>query len=232
MNSVRNALTRKIGPAPAWIWAVVVGVAIYFYRRRTGATQTATDSGANQTLGYYGPYGNNAYPITGSGGGGNGSGSGDTSGSGGSNGSSNGSSGGGGGTAPPNVIVNPPANNPASPTTPAPPKPPSGKRRPKVGSKAGPHGAIVAPYGSKKPPPKEGYTAIGTGGGGWIYKPDKPGGKKTGTRSSASTANTRSGKATTKGNTSANAGKSRNRSSGGVSAAPPKTTKGRKVTKR
>lgn len=48
-----------------------------------------------------------------------------------------------------------------------------GTRAP-VGSSAGPHGAIVAAYGAKPPPPKKNYTVVGTGSGGWIYKP-KPG---------------------------------------------------------
>lgn len=33
-------------------------------------------------------------------------------------------------------------------------------------------GAIQAPYGSTAPPPKNGYTVVGTGGGNWQYVPD------------------------------------------------------------
>lgn len=38
---------------------------------------------------------------------------------------------------------------------------------------AGPKGAIKAPSGHNKPPPKKGYRIVGTGHGGWIYVPVK-----------------------------------------------------------
>lgn len=60
-------------------------------------------------------------------------------------------------------------NYPAAATTTSNAKKPAIR---KVGSPAGPHGAIVAPSG-KKPPNKPGYITIGTGRGGWIYKPIK-----------------------------------------------------------
>lgn len=53
----------------------------------------------------------------------------------------------------------------------SPPKP-GQPSRPAVGSKAGPHGAIIAPYGARMPAAKAGFSAIGTGRGGWIYKPN------------------------------------------------------------
>lgn len=46
---------------------------------------------------------------------------------------------------------------------------PTTPSRPAVGSSAGAHGAIVAPYGASKPPDKAGYRTVGTGNGSWIY---------------------------------------------------------------
>jgi hypothetical protein len=60
MGGVKNALTRKIGPFPAWVWAGVAGVALYFYRKSQGSSAAASTNPAG-TLGYYGPYGQDPY---------------------------------------------------------------------------------------------------------------------------------------------------------------------------
>ena len=44
-NRVKNALTRKIGPLPAWGWFLLVGGAYYFYRKYSSAS-TGTGTGS------------------------------------------------------------------------------------------------------------------------------------------------------------------------------------------
>lgn len=41
MSNVKKSLTRKIGPLPAWAWAIIAGVAIYVYRSRRALTTGA-----------------------------------------------------------------------------------------------------------------------------------------------------------------------------------------------
>lgn len=71
MSNVQAALTRKFGPLPAWGWAAILAVVVYFYRKRMAGTSGG--SGGGDTSGtnpsYYGPYGQNAFPIDSTGGG-------------------------------------------------------------------------------------------------------------------------------------------------------------------
>lgn len=187
-----TGLTRKIGPLPAWAWGIIGGIAVYFLYTRyknssaTGAvnspTATVFDPNAvDPTTGLtYGQELSGGFPTTGGLQASTGSGStADTSGvppidaldtelasflqaqqDFGQVASAI-------GFTPPNPSANTLAAAGSAPLqNTSPPKP-----HPPVGSKAGPHGAIVAPYGHKPPPPKKGYTTIGTGSGGWIYKP-------------------------------------------------------------
>lgn len=48
MHGIGDALKRKIGPLPAWAWALVAGGALYFYRQHTAA-QTGTALQPSQT---------------------------------------------------------------------------------------------------------------------------------------------------------------------------------------
>lgn len=41
-DSIRNALTRKLGPLPAWAWAIIAGIGIYVYRNRSGRLNQPT----------------------------------------------------------------------------------------------------------------------------------------------------------------------------------------------
>lgn len=41
-DGIRNALTRKLGPLPAWAWAVIAGIGIYVYRNRSGKLNQPT----------------------------------------------------------------------------------------------------------------------------------------------------------------------------------------------
>lgn len=77
MNNVKNALTRKIGPLPAWGWLVLIGAALFFYRSRSGGASSAQDQAQADAANpaYYGPYGQDNYPIDGGAGTGGGSGS-------------------------------------------------------------------------------------------------------------------------------------------------------------
>jgi len=36
MNNVKDALTRRFGPLPAWAWALVIGIGVYWYRNKSG----------------------------------------------------------------------------------------------------------------------------------------------------------------------------------------------------
>lgn len=49
MTKRTNLLTRKLGPLPAWVWAVAAGAAVYWYRNRQASSSTSG------TLGYTGP---------------------------------------------------------------------------------------------------------------------------------------------------------------------------------
>lgn len=66
-NAIKNALTRKIGPLPAWGWFLIGGVALVIYRRRMSAAANSADQAqaAAANPAYYGPYGQDNYPIGG-----------------------------------------------------------------------------------------------------------------------------------------------------------------------
>lgn len=84
-DSVKNALTRKLGPLPAWAWFLIAGAALWYYRQRTSANSAdaaqADAANAANTPAYYGPYGQDNYPINSGAGGGFGAGT-DTTGTG------------------------------------------------------------------------------------------------------------------------------------------------------
>lgn len=42
MSNIKNALTKKFGPFPAWVWAVIIGGAYYYYEKHKAASTTAT----------------------------------------------------------------------------------------------------------------------------------------------------------------------------------------------
>jgi hypothetical protein len=66
MNNIKNALTRKLGPLPAWAWAAIAGLGLWWYRNHTAGAAASAGQAADTS--YYGPYGENAYPIDASGG--------------------------------------------------------------------------------------------------------------------------------------------------------------------
>lgn len=74
MNSIKNALTRKFGPLPAYAWLGIAAVGIWWYRKRQAATGQTTGQSATGSIPYVGPWGQQPYPIGGGGGGGNGGG--------------------------------------------------------------------------------------------------------------------------------------------------------------
>ena len=49
MSKVKDALTRKFGPLPAWAWALIGGVGYYYYKSRISSTATATTAGGVPT---------------------------------------------------------------------------------------------------------------------------------------------------------------------------------------
>jgi hypothetical protein len=125
MNRIKAALSRKIGPLPAWAWALIAGAALFFIRRaQGGAVAAGPDQSGAPPPSYYGPYGQDAYPIQGSGA----PGGGDT-------GTGNPAGG------PPQITVNPPA-----PTTPGPGGGHHGKRTPKPQNKHKPKPAKAPPH--------------------------------------------------------------------------------------
>lgn len=46
MNNVKNALTRKFGPLPAWGWLGILAVGVIYYRRKFGAVSSGTGTGS------------------------------------------------------------------------------------------------------------------------------------------------------------------------------------------
>lgn len=75
-DSIKNALMRKIGPFPAWVWLGVGGIALFIYRQRMGASASTADqaqTAAADSAADYGPYGQDNYPIDGGAGTGGGS---------------------------------------------------------------------------------------------------------------------------------------------------------------
>lgn len=101
MDKIKNALTRKFGPLPAWAWFGLLAVGVYYYRyKMSGGAASGTGTGSVAPTGlqalapdqsYYDPGSGDMFttPPTG-GGGGDGS-------SGGSSGGGGGAGGGGGG---------------------------------------------------------------------------------------------------------------------------------------
>lgn len=69
---IGEALTRKLGPLPAWAWGGVVGVAALGYRalRGPGATGPSSSSGSVPTIGGDGAFDYGDLPDAGGGGGG------------------------------------------------------------------------------------------------------------------------------------------------------------------
>lgn len=191
-----SVLTKKKGPLPVWAWGAVGIVAIYLYYRYsqansssspTSSSAAAVNNGIDPVTGIplseeQAAYQNEAASAL-------------APGSGGSTGSG-GSSGGSGSSTPDlgqeitditNLIqslegaglVPPPGTNGTPTPAPAPApvtggNPPSAP--PSVGSRMSTGTllnvkAILAPFGSA-PPPKTGYTTVGTGNGNWQYVPD------------------------------------------------------------
>ena len=72
-STIKDALTRKLGPAPAWVWLGLFAVAVYWYRARHGsAGGTATTTSGSVDLGTLADLGYQATPIGGGGTGGGG----------------------------------------------------------------------------------------------------------------------------------------------------------------
>ena len=44
MDRIKNALTRKFGPLPAWAWLGLIALAIYYYRKHQSSSSTGTGS--------------------------------------------------------------------------------------------------------------------------------------------------------------------------------------------
>lgn len=108
---VKKALTRKIGPQPAWAWLAEGGGALWLWRRKTAGATTAGATPADSTSSV-------GVPIDTGGG----SGGGGFSGGGSGGGDTGGGSGGGGTVAPPTTTL-PPDTTPQAPTSPAAPQP-------------------------------------------------------------------------------------------------------------
>lgn len=187
---LKESLTKKVGPLPIWIWAIIALLLVWYYRNKlsgggTLSTSAVTPADATQQQSpvVLGP-GESVYdPNTGQ----LSSAPGDTGGSTGGDlatamedlaaameasltqGGNNGSGGSGGGGAGASGGKNHSHTGSGTHSHPA------------VGSPAGKHGAKVAPYGSHRPKPKKGYATVGTGKGRWIYKPlsRQPGSKRT-----------------------------------------------------
>jgi hypothetical protein len=50
MSNIKDALTRKLGPLPAWAWALVAGIAVYWYRNKgLSLTSSSTTTGGSVT---------------------------------------------------------------------------------------------------------------------------------------------------------------------------------------
>lgn len=44
MNNIKETLTRKLGPFPAWVWLVIIGVGIWWYRNHSASATTTADT--------------------------------------------------------------------------------------------------------------------------------------------------------------------------------------------
>lgn len=82
MSNVKESLTRKLGPLPAWAWFLIGGVALYWYRNRKNSTSTssAVTDASTQAQNYEAAFDQGwtdaaQYYDTGTGGGSNGGGS-------------------------------------------------------------------------------------------------------------------------------------------------------------
>lgn len=169
MGNVKDALTRKIGPLPAWTWFIFFGVGVWYYRRKLGgSTATVSGTGTGSVAPASGPpqspvtlapgesvYDPNTGALTSAPGGGS-------------------SDYGQGVTDLADAILQGLTENQAgsktSPThngTGGKPGKNDGKRAPKLRGK----GAIPAPSGAKKPTSPKGYTSVGLGRGFWEFLP-------------------------------------------------------------
>lgn len=208
---MKKALTKKLGPAPRWVWALTLTVIIILYLRHRAAQNAAaaTDPNAtpDQQSAYASPYNDSGTgaPYYDSGPG-SGAGGGSSTGPGLPPTTSNTDPGPGGGpggdgsippqtNAPPAqgqqpiiINVNGGTSPPISPTS----KGRQGHKLPPLtgGTNAAGLKPIRAPSGHTKPPPKKGYKVVGLGGGNWEYKPlpktKPPSRPKTGNKMSGS----------------------------------------------
>lgn len=139
---IKQALTRKLGPLPAWAWLAIAGVAIFLVRRGSGGgSSTQGAATQNYDAGYSAGYGD-ASSLGGSGssngGGGSDGGGGGGDGSTGSTGGTTGTGGGGSTSSPPGSKK----------------KPRRRKKHPKTGHEK-PH----KHSGHRKPPEHKGRTS-------------------------------------------------------------------------
>lgn len=82
-NTIKDALTRKFGPLPAWAYLAAFAIAVYWWRNRGGgsSSSSAGASSGGVDLGTLADLGYTAVPsqeLSGSGGGGSSGGSGST----------------------------------------------------------------------------------------------------------------------------------------------------------
>lgn len=49
LDDIKTTITKKIGPLPAWAWAIVVAGGIYWYRKKTAGTSTAATTASADT---------------------------------------------------------------------------------------------------------------------------------------------------------------------------------------
>ncbi len=86
LDSIKESLTRKIGPLQAWVWLVIAGVGIYWYRKKhsstTATATTSNDESDNYDDGYGSGYTAGEAAVTAGDTTGTGSGGGDTGGGG------------------------------------------------------------------------------------------------------------------------------------------------------
>lgn len=191
-SGIMGALTRKIGPLPAWAWAILAGIGVWYYRNKLSAasststsTTTPTDTSASQSPVVLQP-GESVYdPNTGaldtaSGGGGS---SGDTTSTDGANldaAMNNLAQALGQGitvqTIQPGMVPGSSGGTSGSGGSGGGNSPRSGTRMSTVTKAQSKAGDISAPFGAKKPTAAvpAGYRVVGTGKGNWVYKPKPP----------------------------------------------------------
>ncbi len=49
IDNIKNSLTKKLGPLPAWAWLLITGVAIYLYRKHEASSSSASTTAAATT---------------------------------------------------------------------------------------------------------------------------------------------------------------------------------------